>query len=179
MECENPVAIKLCEYCRCDMSRISGEIEKLFSYCEGNKVTLQDVENLVAKDLEYQVYELSNELTLRNSGKAFGILNSLLEKNDVGFISMILVTLYNYFKRIYIIKDSSESDKVLSSYLGVKEFAVKMSRKQAAAISKENLKFIIALCQQIDTDFKSGKINAETAIHFLVLSITDLLGKAG
>ena len=167
---EYPAAVKLCEFCKNDMARISTEIDKLVCYCSDQRITDADVELMVAKDIEYQVYELTNALGSGNSAKAVEISNSLLYRNDSGMVPMILTTMNNYFKRLYVVQKSREPDSVLAEYLGVKEFAVKMAKRQSALFREEELKRYLQLCEAADFDFKSGRVNAVQAARTILLN---------
>jgi len=179
ISCPHPVAVRLCGYCRADMARIDGEVEKLAAYCEGGEVTVADVDELVTRDTEYQVYELSNALAAKNPARALEILGDLMGKHDLGYVSAVLATLYNFFKRLYVSAGAPESDRTLSEYLGVKEYAVKMSRKTAAAYPPSALKAAAELCRSADVDMKSGKISAAAAVNSVVLGISAVLGGKG
>ncbi len=167
---EYPAAVKLCEFCKNDMARINTEIDKLICYCVNHMITDADVELMVAKDIEYQVYELTNALGAGNAAKAIEISNSLLSRNDSGTVPVILSTLNNYFKRLFVVQRSREADSVLADYLGVKEYAVKVAKRQAAQFREDTLKDFLNLCEDMDYRFKSGRVNAVQATRTLLLN---------
>ena len=83
---------------------------------------------------------------------------------------MILSTLNNYFKRLFVVQRSREADSVLADYLGVKEYAVKVAKRQAAQFREDTLKDFLNLCEDMDYRFKSGRVNAVQATRTLLLN---------
>ena len=51
----------------------------------------------------------------------------------------LLSTLASYFKSLYEVSISRESDGEIATVLGLKEYAVKKNREQAAKFTKEEL----------------------------------------
>ncbi len=131
---------KLASYCVFDMSRIAMETEKLLGYCEAKgieKLTDQIVDALVYPDTEYKKYELANALSRKNYSAFMKILKELSSQgyNETELLS----SLVSYFKTLYDVALSRGSDGEIASALGLKEYAVRKNREQAAKFSKEEL----------------------------------------
>jgi len=167
--CTQRAARLLCEFCRADMGRIDGEIQKLSAYCADGQIGEEDVQELVFKDEEYQIFELTNAIASKNPGRAYGVLKTITAGGGSGAGAILLSTLHNSFKRMHIVKNSKDSDKVLSGYMGVKEYAVKMARRQASLLSAQAIDAVAELCRRADREYKSGKINVEAALTHAVL----------
>ena len=167
-EIEPSAAALLAEYCSRDMTRINTEIEKLL-ICK-SQITKADIEENVAKDTEFQIYELANAVASKN-GIAYEIIKDFAVKGDSGYVQQILMSLYSQFKRIFFIKDSKLPQGELSKYLNIKPYAVTMSAKIARAYSKKQLERAIKLCAEADFNIKSGKTGAEAALYYVVASL--------
>ncbi len=131
---------KLASYCVFDMSRIAMETEKLLGYCAATKIEkLTDglVDDLVYPDSEYKKYELANALARKNYAAFMKILKDLSAQgyNETELLS----SLASYFKGLYETALSRGSDKEIATALGMKEYAVKKNREQAAKFTKEEL----------------------------------------
>ena len=131
---------KLASYCIYDMSRISMETEKLLSYCLSmglDRLTDEIVDALVYPDTEYKKYELANALARKNYSAFMRILGDLLAHgyNETELLS----SLASYFKTLYEVAISKGSDGEIAAALGLKEYAVKKNREQAAKFTKEQL----------------------------------------
>ncbi len=131
---------KLASYCIFNMSRISMETEKLLSYCLSmglDRLTDEIVDALVYPDTEYKKYELANALARKNYSAFMRILGDLLSHgyNETELLS----SLASYFKTLYEVAISKGSDGEIAAALGLKEYAVKKNREQAAKFTKEQL----------------------------------------
>ncbi len=155
------VVKKIIEFCAYDMTRIDSETDKLISYAlESVEITEQDVEKMVAKSTDYQIYQMVSFIADKNYGEAYKILNALTDSGDK---QMLFVSLYYHFRRMFFAAVSTDSDAVLADKMGVKEYAIKMARRQAKSFSPKRLKKIMDRLSQNDADFKSGKITFDGA----------------
>lgn len=131
---------RLAAYCVNDMSRISKETEKLLVYCKARGETrLTDglVDELVYPDSEYKIYELGNALSRKNYSAYTHILRELSSK---GFDEISLLnSLCYYFKGLYEASQMRGSDREVAAALGIKEYAAKKNREQAAKFPKGEL----------------------------------------
>lgn len=167
---ESDASNLLCMYSDYNLAKIATELEKLAGYVgqKGN-ITQQMIREMVVPEREYQIYELSENITKRNRSKTFEVLNNILERerSSVSLITM----LYNQFRRLLNISLSSENDGTIASYLGVKPYAVKMSRQQVKNFSPKSLRKIVSHLAKLEYDAKSGKINGDNAIVFAICNI--------
>ena len=131
---------KLACYCVYDMSRIAMETEKLLGYCESTgakRLTDEIVDGLVYPDAEYKIYELANALSRRNYSTFMRIIKDLSTRgfNETSLLS----SLASYFKGLYEASVSKGSDQEIAMSLGIKEYAAKKNREQAAKFTKAEL----------------------------------------
>ena len=156
----------LLDYCNGYLTRVNNEIDKLCYYDLSEPlVTKKMVDNLVCKDDEFIIYELTEALGQKKSDKAVKILDSLVKEQGIlGLIS-------NHFRRLFFISISGLDNKELSKLLGVKEYAISKQRNQVNNFSKMQLKKIYELLEEVDFNIKSGAMLQEFAIYYLVLSI--------
>ena len=148
-----------------DMSKISNELNKISAYCHDKSVVeLNDVMNLVSNSTEYVSYMLTSAIDEKNYSKYQQIINSMTKTLTAGEIFSYLG---KYFRRMqYVAVD--KNDEEVGQVLGLKPYAVKMSRQ---CIAKNGVKFYIGLYQKyIDLDYKikSGKITPINALYELI-----------
>lgn len=155
----------LIRYCNLDLSRILMEINKLISYTDGKKISLNDVEINVANDIDDAIFELSDAISSRRNNRAKELVDRFLER---GYnYSALLSLLTNHYRRIFHSALSPLSDLDLSKVLGVKEYAIKKSRIIGSKYTKLRLKDIMDMLIDTDFCFKSGKMTDETAFKTL------------
>ena len=155
----------LIDYCNGYLTRIMSEVDKLAYYDSEPMITRKIVEDLVTKDNEVVVYELTEALGQKKGDKALKLLEAL--KKETGILGLIT----NHFRRLFFISISGLNDKELSHLLNVKEYAITKQRSQIKNFSKMQLKKIYALLEEVDYGIKSGAFLQETALNYLVLSI--------
>lgn len=156
----------LIDACNGYLTRIENELDKICYYTlQDELITKKVIDELVTKDLEYTVFELTEALAERKADKAIKLLD--LMKNEQGTLSLIS----NHFRRLFYISVSDMSNSELASYLGVKEFAIIKAKKQVNNFSKIQLKKIINLIEEVDYFTKTGKMQAENGLFYLVFNI--------
>ncbi len=156
----------LIEYCNGYLSRIVCEIDKLAYYdIENALITKKMVEELVSKDNEVVVFQLTEALAQRKADRALQILEAV--KKEMGILGLII----NHFRRLFFISISDLPDDQLASLLNVKEYAISKQKAQVKNFSKMQLKKIYALLEEVDYSIKSGAMLQENALYFLVFSI--------
>ncbi len=158
---------------RCDNNsgKIMNELTKLIFYCEQNVITKEDVENVVIKDLQYEVFKLTDFLAKKNSKKTIEITDNLLENKEV---VALLGLIYASFRRIFFASISDLSDENLAKILKVKPYAITKSRESAKSFSQRALKKIVGLCEEVDFMLKNGQMSAENCLYYLVFNILEM-----
>ncbi|MDE7087647.1 MAG: DNA polymerase III subunit delta, partial [Clostridia bacterium] len=77
-------SVEACEavadYCLCDMARVSRETEKLIEYAKDGSVTKADVDELVYKDADFRVYQMTDAVARKDWSSFCSIMYDLLSK---------------------------------------------------------------------------------------------------
>lgn len=155
---------QLIEACCNYYSLIKKELDKLIS-CDDDQITTKTIDNLVCKETEFTVFELTDALSKRDSQKAVSLLN-LMEKDTKTF-SLVL----NHFRRLFFVAVSGLSDKELSELLNVKEYAITKARTLSKNFSKLQLKNIYEMLNDVDFYIKNGQMQTENALYYLIFNI--------
>ncbi len=163
----------LIEHCLGDMANIIVEIDKLVAFV-GSRGTIEnkDIEEIVTRSMEYQVFELTDALAKKNSVKVYSILADMKAKKDE--YKMLPALIFAHFRRLFHVSLSSSTNAELAKLLGVKEFAIKMAQSQAKLFSKASLKKINTLCSDLDFDLKQSNISLENTVDLIVLTILNM-----
>ncbi len=160
----------LIDFCDGYMTRISIELDKLISFKFQEKSIFEfDVLENVNKSDEYQIFELTNAISNKNSEKALFIVDDII-KNKKN-VSAILSLIYSQIRRLFYVKISKESNAELAKSLEIKEYAVKMLKLQAEKMSAKKLKEMLYLCKNTDYGIKSGNLDLISGIYNLVFSL--------
>lgn len=160
----------LIQYCNYDLTRINLEISKLANYVgKGNMVDFSTVNLLVAKDVEYSIFELTNALSEKNKEKTFDVLNYLLENGQNA--QVLLALILNSFRRMFYSTVSKNTPKEIAEMLDVKEYAVKISKSLGLKFTPIKLKKILELGAELDLEIRRGGVDSLNAIYALVSNV--------
>lgn len=161
---------KLIDYCNADMTKINGEIEKLTAYAyQSKKIDEDAVEILCVKELEYQTYEVVEFISAKKYESAYKSLTDITSTTGDG--QKLFVSLYYHFRRMLYSALSPLSDGEVAKELKIKEFAVKMARRQAKAYPIKRLKQIVDSLAKYDEEFKQGIIEQNSAVWNAIFNV--------
>ena len=155
---------RIMRYCLSDMTRIRGETEKLIAFAAKSKrIEPCDVDNVVYRDADYKIYEMSNALELRNFTKFLTVQAELLSK---GFDeTAILNALCSYYRGMYEILVLRKSDVETAKVLGMKEYGVKVNRRQAESLGIKRVEELYFRIFEAMNRIKSGEWSAAAALN--------------
>lgn len=170
LECGQEEAQTICDYCLAESFKVDGELKKLSAFCkEKGVVEISDVENLVTKDDDFKIYELTDHIANKRTKKAYGVLIDMINKNEPP--QRLFVSIYNHFKRLFYCKLNVSNVDELVSVLGIKEYAVKKTIALAVKFSAKRLKGIVDRFLFYDEQIKSGKLDTGEALWLSVFGI--------
>lgn len=165
---ERNVAERLAQYCLNDMSRISIETQKLIDYGE---VSLDSIEQLVHKDAEYVVYDLSQVIARRNVSRALELYRGLVARGEEP--RALFGLLYNFYRRAYYVKTTNGSNDSLANMLGVRPAAIDFAKDTANRYKPMQLKRALECFDQADSKIKSF-LDENEVMTFLIMQLVAL-----
>lgn len=161
----------LIRFCNCDMGRISNEVNKLSNYVgKSNTVTNEIVKQLVTKDLEYNIFELSNAVAKKDGATAIGIVKHLLNQKESS--QVLLMMILSNFRRMFFAVITKDSNAELAKKLGTKEYAIKIAKDLGKRFGAMRLKNILEFGAELDYKIKSGAMTADNALYFFITNIS-------
>lgn len=158
------------ECCGTSMQDLVNEIRKLIEYVgENGTIKKQDIDLLSIKQLESVIFDLTDNLGNKNVIKALEVLKNLIYSKEP--IQKILITLYNHFKKLYIVKLSEKYNKNLAESLNLKPnqmFLTTKYKNQSKYFSEQELRTILNELINLDTNYKSGLIDLEIGLESIL-----------
>ena len=156
---------KLASYCVYDMARIAQETEKLLGYCAAvgaERLTDELVDELVYPDAEYKIYELANALARKNYSTYIRVIKDLSTRgfNETSLLS----SLASYFKGLYETSLCKGGDQEVAAALGIKEYAARKNREQAAKFGKTALLDLYNATYGAISAIKCGELTPASAL---------------
>ncbi len=150
-----------------NMQDLINEIRKLIEYVGINgTITKQAIDLLCIKKLESIIFDLTDNLGKKKIDKSLEVLNGLLYQKEP--IQKIFITLYNHFKKLYIIKIAQRENKNIAESLNLKPnqmFLVTKYKMQADYFKEAELKKIIEELIDLDYHYKTGLVDLNVGLE--------------
>ena len=169
----NPDALDLMlNFVGSDLWAMTNEINKLSNYRAGAVVKKEDVELLVKPNIENDIFKTIDALVSKDKKLALSLLHKHL---DDGEFPLYLLSMISYqFRNLLIIKELQDAGTPYASIAkksGLHPFVIQKSCYLCNQFSMPKLKKIYQKIFQIDSDIKTGKVEAETALDLLLAEI--------
>ncbi len=164
---------ELLERTNYDVSLLNNEIAKLklFAFDE-KKISLKDIKQLVSRNLEENIFELTNAVIARNKKRILEVYYDLLEKNEdpIRIISSISVKLKETIQSRQLL-DKGYTQDMIASYFGVKSAKAYYMVKNAQQMKKVDLESLYERLSNLDYDIKSGRIDKKLGLELFLLEV--------
>lgn len=161
---DGKVCSDIVRYCNGDMARIAGETEKLKAYADGGgTLTSEVVDALVYRDSEYKLYELSQAAARKDYTRFVEIMDGMVGKgyDENAFLNALCA----HFRTLFEVASFKGSDLQAAQALGMKEYAVRKSREQAARFPADTLGGYYADLYEALATARAGEITFSAALE--------------
>ena len=153
-----------------NMQDLINEIRKLIEYKgEGGNITKEDIDKLCIKQIQAIIFDLTDNLGKKDIKSALDVLNGLVLNKEP--VQKILVTLYNHFKKLYIIKIAEEYHKDVATAMNLKPnqmFLVTKYKTQSKYFEKQELRNILEELVNLDANYKVGLIDLSIGLEAIL-----------
>ena len=157
--------------CDSGMNSIKRELEKLFSFCDTDKITIADIDKIVTKMPQNRVFEMINDMLNKDGQKMFEKLEELKsikrspqKGSAFGILSLLLMNFEKILK-VKLLLEKGIAYKVVAGQLKIFSSQMYVYSSAAKAFSKPFLREAICRIAQIDMDIKSGKVKEWLAVE--------------
>lgn len=158
------------ECCGTNMQDLINEIRKLIEYAgTGGIITKEAIDKLSIKQIESVIFDLTDNLGKRDIEKSLEVLNNLLYAKEP--IQKILITLYNHFKKLYIVKIAERSGKDLATAMNLKPnqmFLTTKYKMQSRYFKEQELRMILQELTDLDANYKMGTIDLNIGLEAIL-----------
>ena len=135
----------------------------------GGTITKDDIDNLAIKKIESVIFDLTDSLGKKNVGMAIDVYRNLVLAKEP--VQKILVTLYNHFRKLYIVKLALDEKKDIASSLDLKPnqmFLVNKYKTQANYFKKDEIRVILQKLCDLDYNYKIGLIDLDIGFESIL-----------
>lgn len=148
------------------------ETTKLLNYSEGmNNIDINTIKKVITKNVEDNVYEITNMILANKQGRALEIYNDLvMHSEDPLRILGILVNKYREILHVkYLIKQGKDKTEVAKYYNASSGRAYYMMKNAGSVKINVVIKHLKKL-EEIDYQIKSGQIDKRIGLELFILS---------
>jgi len=160
----------LVECCGTSMQDLINELRKLIEYKgENSNITKQDIDLLCTKQIQAVIFGLTDNLGKKETSKALEVYNGLISNKEP--IQKILITLYNHFKKLYIIKIAEKYNEDVATAMNLKPnqlFLVSKYKTQARYFETQELREVLEALIDLDANYKIGLISLEIGLEAIL-----------
>lgn len=158
------------EECGSGMQELINEARKLIEYAgENGKIAKQDVDLLCIKQIEAVIFSLTDALGKKDIKSALETLKNLIYKKEP--VQKIFITLYNHFKKLYLVKIALEKNLNIAEALNLKPnqmFLASKYKTQASYFQKNELQNILEEFRKLDQNAKIGLIDINVGLEAIL-----------
>lgn len=167
---DNSTAKYFIENCGTNMQDLINEVRKLIEYVgENGVITNKEVDLLCIKQIDSVIFDLTDNLGKKDIARAMQVLKELVYEKEP--IQKILITLYNHFKKLYIVKISEKYRKDLATSMKLKPnqmFLVTKYKAQAKYFTETEIRKIMEEFINLDANYKVGLIDIDIGLEAIL-----------
>lgn len=170
-----PVIRSLLERTGDDMNHIYSEMEKIGAFCLGrSEVTIADLDAVCTVVLRDRIFELIDAIIGRRREQAVAIYLEMVAQQTVPaqILALMIRQLNQLLQARELLQKNGFDEAGTAQMLGVQPFVVKKIRRSLQMYPIGAPEAALGACLRTDTDYKSGRIDADAAMELLIVSLT-------
>lgn len=156
-----------------NLYHINNEAEKIASFKSGSgNVTLEDIELLIIKSVESNIFKLVDHVCEGNKAKAYEILEEMLLNNTPEqFIIHMLARQYRMLYQYTVLVKKGYGFNEIMSKMKLKNFVATKLSKQARNLSPEKIQYYMEKILDTDKKIKTGEIDGRIGLEMITNGI--------
>ena len=155
--------------CGDDMFLISNEIEKIS--CYSKKIDIKDINLLVAKKLEDNVFEMIDAIFSKKMDKVFKIYYDFkLNNNEPLSLISVIASQVRFLYQVMVLKDKGYSENNIANELSCHPYRAKLALEKVYRLTKMDLTDILEDLSDLDIKIKSGEIDRFVGFELFLLN---------
>ena len=155
-----------------NLYNIKNELDKLFMYKINDKIiSNNDINKIVIKNMDDEIFVLSDAIIANNTKKSFELLEEFLNKNyDEIAIIMLLASQFRFLYQVKRLVNKNMNYNEIAKTLEVNPYRVKYSIQKIHNYNEKSLTNRIKKLAKIDHDIKLGLIDKRIALELFILN---------
>ena len=162
------------EICHNNNEKIINELNKLKAYKsdDPNKyISRDDVDNVVFKEYDDNIFDLVNAITAKNKKKALELFQRLIEKEESVVIIATIASKIRTLYTVKVLRDAKVSTNEMAELLNVKPGAISIALNQCDNFANKRLLKLLYELSNIDYKSKTSTNDLELEFKLFLTSI--------
>jgi DNA polymerase-3 subunit delta len=152
---------------------VNNEINKIMSHNNERKnITSADLDMLMIKSVESNIFRLVDTICENNKRKAFEILDEMLSNNTPEqFIIHMIVRQYRMLYRYVLLQNKGYSYNDIMNKMKIKNFVASKLARQATRLNAATIEYYMKRFLEIDRKIKTGEIDQRLGLELITNGI--------
>lgn len=151
---------------------LENDLKKIAAHCEGEEITAEDIDAVTNGSIERNIFALVDAVSKNRKDEAYRMLYNLLTGGDT--VYHMLAMIISQFETILSVKELREKSMTnaqIQKALKIHEYRIKKSVPLADRYSAKELRRILINAYEIDSNIKSGLMEAQLALELFIAEI--------
>ncbi|MBC2099195.1 DNA polymerase III subunit delta [Listeria booriae] len=172
---EIPAIERLMELTGGQLTTAMNELDKLMLYkLESREIIVADVESLVVRSLEQNIFLLLDKMIALDISGALSIYYDLLKQKEEPIkILALIASQFRLLTQIKLLEKQGFSQQQVAQKLKVHPFRVKIGARQAKSFSYEQLTATLERLAEMDFEMKTGYGDKAQKLEWFLFSLQD------
>lgn len=165
-----------CDMVENNMDIIEREIDKLLNYAEGREITKNDIDMLLPRKSEQDIFDLVEFISIKKADRAIDLMNDLINKgeNPIAILSQIREQFQKLYRVKIKISKGYKIEDIREEFLSVNRinmpnFVIEKFITQSKKFSEEQLGKCIRFCADTEKILKSTSTNAKSEMEIMII----------
>ncbi len=147
------------------------EMKKLLLYVEDiDNITIDIIKRIITKNVEDNVYEITNMILEKNTSKALEIYNDLImHSEDPLRILGILVNKYREILQVKLLLNDGKTQPDVASHYKVSSGRAYYMVKNAKSVNMSTVKKHLIKLEEVDYQIKTGQVDKKIGLELFIL----------
>ena len=152
-----------------EFSMINGEIEKLS--CYKKEIDVKDIDLMVAKKIEDNVFEMIDAIFAKKLDKVFRIYYDLkINNNEPLTLISLIASQVRFLYQVMVLKDKGYSENNIANELSCHPYRAKLALEKVYHLNKMDLTNLLEELSSLDIKIKSGEIDRFVGFELFLLN---------
>ncbi len=159
------------------LNNLEHELDKLIHFCDGI-IYKSDVDRVVSKALQVQIFDITDGITEGNAQKVFSIINSMKTQKESAFGTLYLI--YSNVEKMLRVKLSGTTNKAeVAKLLSTSPWLAERYLRSAASFDTAALTRLVTRVPEIDYEIKNGTITDWQALEQYIFEALNYRSNGG